>query len=256
MVVFGSALKSEAAPKKSKRGKPTPAKSSKASAAVLPKATAPRADCNRCDNPQTAKKRVTRKNAKSQQKIACHPKGYVDPRVAKNYNKAMRDLKRAGITPTVTSTWRSSHDQARLHDCSRSSRCRRSHPGLYYAMPAGQSLHEAGFAVDISGVASGPRGKKRLTKRGKKIVAVMKNNGFNWRYGLADPVHFEANPREYGYRSVKQAINRNQTQCTIGKAKKATPKKSTGARASAKTAAAKRASSKAALQNGRATQGS
>ncbi len=149
----------------------------------------------------------------------CQPKGYVDPKVAPRYNAALRQLKRAGLKPMVTSAWRSSEHQNRLHQCSRSRKCRRQHPGLYYAMPAGRSLHEAGFAVDISGVAAGPRGRKRLTPRGRKIVSIMEKNGFRWKYGLADPAHFEANPRNHGYRSVKQAIAKNQTQCSTNLAK-------------------------------------
>jgi len=128
-------------------------------------------------------------------------------------------MKRARLKPKVTSSWRSSADQARLHRCSLSQRCRLNHPGLYRALPPGQSIHEAGFAVDIAGVASGPRGAKRITPKGRRIVAIMKKHGFNWPYGLRDPVHFEANPQRYGYRSVKQAIKRNQTVCEVKLAK-------------------------------------
>ncbi|HEX8089676.1 MAG TPA: D-alanyl-D-alanine carboxypeptidase family protein, partial [Blastocatellia bacterium] len=131
----------------------------------------------------------------------------------KNFNAAMHDLKRAGIKPEVTSLWRSSQDQARLHNCSGSRSCRRANPGLYRALPPGQSLHEAGLAVDMSGIAAGPRGAKRLTPRGRRIVGIMQKNGFRWRYGLADPAHFEADPRSAGYRNLKQAITRSQTTC-------------------------------------------
>ncbi|HKG22900.1 MAG TPA: D-alanyl-D-alanine carboxypeptidase family protein, partial [Blastocatellia bacterium] len=106
----------------------------------------------------------------------------MNPAVKGEFNSALRDLKRSGIRPVVTSTWRSSKRQAELHRCSRNRRCRRAHPGLYYAKPPGSSLHEAGFAVDISGVASGPRGAKRLTPRGRRIVRAMQRNGFRWRY--------------------------------------------------------------------------
>ncbi len=178
---------------------------------------------------QCAVQVAARNNSRAARKtVACHPKGYVDPAIAKNYNSAMRDLRRAGIEPKVTSTWRSSADQARLHRCSNSRRCRRAHPGLYYALPPGESLHEAGFAVDMSGVAIGPRGAKRLTSRGRRIVAIMRKNGFSWRYGLADPAHFEINPRNRGYRSAHHAIKRNQAQCrtrVIANAKPVTAKR-------------------------------
>ncbi|HVF91957.1 MAG TPA: D-alanyl-D-alanine carboxypeptidase family protein [Blastocatellia bacterium] len=139
----------------------------------------------------------------------------MNPAVKGEFNSALRDLKRSGIKPLVTSTWRSSERQAELHRCSRSKRCRRANPGLYYAKPAGSSLHEAGFAVDISGIASGPRGAKRLTPRGRRIVRVMQKNGFKWRYGLADPAHFEADPKRHGYRSASQAINLSQSKCQV-----------------------------------------
>jgi hypothetical protein len=146
---------------------------------------------------------------------SCHPKGYVDPRVAPSLNRAVRSLRRSGINPQITSAWRSSQKQAQLHRCSQSTRCRRSNPALYGALPAGRSLHEAGFAVDIAGVATGRRGAKRLTPRGRRIVSTMQRNGFRWRYGLADPAHFEADPRRYGYRTVNQAIRRSQTTCSV-----------------------------------------
>ena len=145
----------------------------------------------------------------------CHPKGHVDGRISKNYKAAMRDMRRAGITPKVTNTWRSSARQASLHRCSNSRVCRRNNPGLYYAMPAGASAHEAGLAVDISGVATGPRGAKRLTPKGRKIVHIMQKNGFSWRYGLKDPVHFEVPPRRAGYKNLKQAIRKSQTTCSV-----------------------------------------
>jgi hypothetical protein len=173
------------------------------------------------------KGRVTTRSAKNAKNLPCHPKDYVDPKIAKNYRAAMRDLRRAGIRPRVTSVWRSSASQARLHRCSLSTRCRRSNPGLYFALPAGKSIHEAGFAVDIAGVATGPRGAKRLTPQGRRIVAIMRKNGFNWRYGLADPVHFEIDPRKHGYRSVREAIRRTQSTCQVKLAKgKATKKRS------------------------------
>ncbi|MFL6215060.1 MAG: D-alanyl-D-alanine carboxypeptidase family protein [Blastocatellia bacterium] len=160
-------------------------------------------------------KRRGRNDARLAKTIPCHPKGYIDPKVAKNYQTAMRELRRNGIRPQVTSVWRSSQEQARLHRCSNNRRCRANHPGLYYALPPGQSLHEAGFAVDISGVAAGPRGRKQVTPHGRRIISVMRKNGFKWRYGLKDPAHFEADPTRKGYHSVKQAIHKNQTTCTV-----------------------------------------
>ena len=202
--------------------------------------------CGRCvaNRPSKAGKRNTSKGARADGYTPCHPKGYIDPKVARKYNAAIREMKREGIKPQVTSAWRSSAHQASLHKCSRSSRCRKAHPGLYFAKPAGQSLHEAGFAVDISGVAAGPRGGKRLTPRGRRIVGIMQKNGFKWRYGLADPAHFEADPRKNGYRSVKAAIHKSQTQCSVkiiaGKQKKSAGK--SDVRPATRLSSAKRAS--------------
>jgi hypothetical protein len=258
VIVLGSSSKAKAASHKSKPQKTAAIKSGKASAAVLPTASRNSAGCGQCDKAQQARKQTVKKSAKTAKKLPCHPKGYVDPKVAKNFSKAMRELNRAGIQPKITSTWRSSQYQARLHKCSRSSRCRRAHPGLYYALPAGQSLHEAGFAVDISGVAAGPRGNKRLTSRGRRIVNVMEKNGFDWRYGLADPAHFEADPRRHGYRSVKQAINRNQTRCTVKGLTKASAKKSgktASLRATGKKPAQKSAYSRTGAPKSRSNRG-
>lgn len=156
-----------------------------------------------------------RREAKTAKILPCHPRNYVDPKIAANYKTALRDMNRAGIQPQITSVWRSSEDQEQLYLCSTNARCRRTHPGIYRALPPGKSLHEAGFAVDMSGIAAGPRGKKRLTPRGRRIVGIMRKHGFKWRYGLADPAHFEADPRKHGYRTVKQAITQTRTTCQV-----------------------------------------
>ena len=163
-------------------------------------------NCARCGSKTKAK-------FTSFKDVPCHSKSYVNPRVSKKLRTAVRDMKRAGISPTVTSAWRSTDKQAALYQCSQNRRCRKANPGLYRPLPPGKSLHEAGFAVDISGVAAGPRGAKRLTPRGRRIVGIMRKNGFQWPYGLKDPAHFEANPRRYGYRSAKQAISLSQNIC-------------------------------------------
>lgn len=177
-----------------------PAKSSRATKS---------SQCGSCANPF---KRATRKIAKRSQKPPCHPAGYLDPAVARRFSAAVAEMRRSGIVPRITSAWRSSAHQASLHRCSLSSRCRRAN-GVYGALPSGNSLHEAGFAVDIGGIATGRRGARRLSRRGYTIVRIMRKHGFRWPYGMSDPVHFEADPREHGYRNVRQAIVRNQTRC-------------------------------------------
>lgn len=172
------------------------------------------------------KNHSARKPARTSKSLPCHPKTYIDPKIAVNYSAAVRDMHRVGIKPQVTSAWRSSENQEQLYRCSMSTRCRRANPGLYRALPAGQSLHEAGFAVDMSGIAAGPRGRKRLTPQGRRIVGIMRKNGFNWRYGLADPAHFEADPRKHGYRNVQQAISKSRTTCHLKLGKTTAPKNS------------------------------
>ncbi|HWP43752.1 MAG TPA: M15 family metallopeptidase [Blastocatellia bacterium] len=176
-----------------------------------------RPSCSSCSGRSARKgrSRASRKKAAATAPASCYPKGYVDPKISRKLNAALREMRRAGIKPVITSAWRSSAAQARLHKCSNSRSCRRRHPGLYSAMPPGRSLHEAGLAVDIAGVATGPRGRKRLTARGRRIVRIMRKHGFIWRYGLADPVHFEVDPRRYGYRNASHAIRRSQSQCQM-----------------------------------------
>jgi LAS superfamily LD-carboxypeptidase LdcB len=209
--------------------KPSPAHTSRKSAQRNPAAA-----CSSCAAAASKSGHALKRRAKTISTAPCHPKDYLDPKVAMKYKTAVRQMKREGIKPKVTSLWRSSDHQAELHKCSTSALCRREHPGLYYALPPGNSLHEAGFAVDISGVAAGPRGRKRLTSQGHRIVSIMRKNGFNWRYKLADPAHFEADPKKHGYRNAKQAISRTQTTCQVKLAKlaKGTPQKKTVSRVS------------------------
>jgi hypothetical protein len=47
----------------------------------------------------------------------------------------------------------------------------------------------------------------------------MQKNGFNWRYRLKDPAHFEADPKKNGYRSARQAIKHTQSTCDVKLAK-------------------------------------
>src|SRR5262249_4223520 len=97
---FGFATQSAAA--SSKRGV-APAKRALASAS--------RPTCAPCEKG----KKYGQNSARLAKTVPCHPKGYIDPKIAKSYQKAMRDLHHAGIKPQVTSVWRSSQEQAALH---------------------------------------------------------------------------------------------------------------------------------------------
>ena len=81
--------------------------------------------------------------------------------------------------------------------------------GIYGARRPGTSMHEAGLAVDLGGVAAGRR-QRRLTPKGRQMVRIMRKHGFAWRYGLKDPAHFEASSRRAGYRSEEAAIRAGQ----------------------------------------------
>jgi hypothetical protein len=110
-------------------------------------------------------------------------------------------------------------------------------------MPPGQSLHEAGLAVDIAGIA-GKSGRRRyVTTRGRRIVRIMEKNGFDWRYGLADPAHFEIAPQRVGYRSVKHAIKRSQSTCQVRLASARKPRPATRSISTPRTRQAPRVTS-------------
>jgi D-alanyl-D-alanine carboxypeptidase len=123
-------------------------------------------------------------------------------------NAAMREMRRRGIRPRVNSTFRSHAEQRAIYRCARNRRCR-ARRGIYGAKPPGASMHEAGLAVDIGGVATGRR-RRRLTPKGRQTVRIMRRHGFNWRYGLKDPAHFEISPQRAGYRTRQVAIKAGQ----------------------------------------------
>ncbi|HZS48384.1 MAG TPA: D-alanyl-D-alanine carboxypeptidase family protein [Blastocatellia bacterium] len=145
-------------------------------------------------------------NAKTRVNAAPAP---LDKHVQKNLVAAVRDMKRAGIKPKVTSTFRTSAEQSKLYKCGQSRGCRERR-GVYGANKPGTSLHEAGFAVDIAGIASKQHGSRKVTPQGKRVIGIMNKHGFKWRYGLKDPAHFEADPRQHGYKSVTAAIKAHQ----------------------------------------------
>jgi hypothetical protein len=120
---------------------------------------------------------------------------------------AVRDMRRRGIRPRINSAFRTRSEQGSIYRCARSRRCR-SRRGIYGARRPGTSMHEAGLAVDLGGVATGRR--RRLTPRGRLMVSIMRRHGFRWRYGLKDPAHFELSPRLAGYRTEKAAIKAGQ----------------------------------------------
>ena len=121
---------------------------------------------------------------------------------------AVRDMRRRGIRPRINSAFRSQSEQRAIYRCARSRRCR-ARRGIYGAKRPGTSMHEAGLAVDIGGVAIGHR-RRRLTHKGRLMVGIMRKHGFRWRYGLKDPAHFELSPQLAGYRTEKAAIRAGQ----------------------------------------------
>jgi LAS superfamily LD-carboxypeptidase LdcB len=127
-------------------------------------------------------------------------------------NAAVREMRRRGIRPRINSAFRTRAEQGSLYRCARIHRCR-SRRGIYGARRPGTSMHEAGLAVDLGGVATGSR-RRRLTSKGRMMVRIMRRHGFNWRYGLKDPAHFELSPRLAGYRTEKAAIKAGQRRWT------------------------------------------
>jgi LAS superfamily LD-carboxypeptidase LdcB len=121
-------------------------------------------------------------------------------------NAAMREMRKKGIRPRVNSTFRSRAEQNAIFRCAHSRRCR-ARRGIYGARRPGTSMHEAGLAVDIGGIATG---RRRLTPKGRQTVRIMRKHGFAWRYGLKDPAHFEVSPRRAGYRTEQAAIKAGQ----------------------------------------------
>jgi LAS superfamily LD-carboxypeptidase LdcB len=119
---------------------------------------------------------------------------------------AMREMRERGIRPRVNSTFRSNAEQRAIYRCAHNRRCR-ARRGIYGAKPPGTSMHEAGLAVDLGGVATG---RRHLTPKGRQTVRIMRKHGFNWRYGLKDPAHFELSPQRAGYRTEKAAIKASQ----------------------------------------------
>jgi len=117
---------------------------------------------------------------------------------------ALHDLDRHGIRVHMTTAYRSHAEQRGLFRCAHQHACR-ARRGIYAAARPGRSLHEAGLAVDLAGVAKRGR-RRRLTPQGTQIVRIMRRHGFEWRYGLRDPAHFEIAPRTAGYRTRRAAI--------------------------------------------------
>src|SRR5215510_2889859 len=83
-------------------------------------------------------------------------------------NAAVRDMRRRGIRPRINSAFRSHAEQRSIYRCARSRRCR-ARRGIYGAKRPGTSMHEAGLAVDIGGVAAGHH-RRRLTPKGRQMV--------------------------------------------------------------------------------------
>ncbi len=131
------------------------------------------------------------------------------PVARRDLDAAMHEMKRRGIRPRLTTSFRSRAEQSRIYHCSHKRRCRQRR-GIYAAARPGASMHEAGLAVDLGGVATGSRRHRRLTRHGRQVVQIMRRHGFNWRYGMKDPVHFEINPHRAGYRSERVAIRAGQ----------------------------------------------
>jgi hypothetical protein len=133
----------------------------------------------------------------------------LQPRARANFTAAVFEMKRSGLRPRVNSTFRSTAEQRSIFHCAQRAGCRRRR-GIYGARRPGTSLHEAGLAVDLGGVASGRKHHRSLTRRGRQMVRIMRRHGFDWRYGLKDPAHFEISARRAGFHTERAAIRSGQ----------------------------------------------
>lgn len=132
--------------------------------------------------------------------------GGLHPVAQSKLSAAFGEMRRRGLSPHITSAFRSTAQQQGIFRCSHSRRCRVAR-GIYGARRPGSSTHEAGLAVDIAGISARGRGKRRcLSRPGAAIVRIMRRHDFSWRYGLRDPAHFELSPGHAGYRTTHAAI--------------------------------------------------
>lgn len=145
----------------------------------------------------TEPKETARQARANQKLVGLHPQTQIKVKAA------IKDMDRLGVCPAITSAYRSNAEQQEIYRCAHRRRCRVQR-GIYSARKPGTSLHEAGLAVDFADIAHGK--KRHLTPEGRKVVKVMQKHGFNWRYGLKDPAHFELDPRTAGYKSEQAAI--------------------------------------------------
>jgi hypothetical protein len=84
----------------------------------------------------------------------------MNPPARARLNAAVREMRQRGIRPRLTSTYRSRAEQRALYRCAQNRRCR-VRRGVYGANPPGASKHETGLAVDIAGIATGPRRQRK-----------------------------------------------------------------------------------------------
>lgn len=151
----------------------------------------------------------------------------LDPVARKRLDAAMRDLRRQGLRPRLTTTFRSHSEQSGIYRCYHKRGCR-ARRGIYRAARPGTSMHEAGLAVDVAGVAAGGRRHQRMTRDGRKIVRIMQKHGFRWPHGMRDPVHFEISPRQAGYRTQHAAIRAGQQRWAVTQASRRRGQRVTG----------------------------
>src|SRR5687767_11173389 len=97
--------------------------------------------------------------------IAIHVSSYLNPRVLgrgrvnvldndarARLDAAVREMRRCGIQPRINSAFRTRAEQGSIYRCARNRRCR-ARRGIYGAKRPGTSMHEAGLAVDLGGIA-------------------------------------------------------------------------------------------------------
>ncbi len=120
----------------------------------------------------------------------------VDQRIAVEVYNLLKTLSEHGFPHVINYSFRNSKHQAYLWQLKQEGKM------PYLVARPRRSPHEAGLALDAEW--------KNLTEEEQEVlIEIMAEYGFNW-YGEKDPVHYQVNPTDIGYKSFRSAIDLNQ----------------------------------------------
>ena len=124
----------------------------------------------------------------------------VDQMIAGEVYELLKDLYGAGLGNVITQSFRTWEKQDAIYKdyMAHQAAWKADHR---YAVPPGNSPHHAGFALDARW--------NGLTKIQRQLLRqIMKEHQFDW-LGNSDRVHYQANPKNYGYKGWRDAIKSN-----------------------------------------------